>query len=197
MGVHLCSCPVFWPSVAWLALMWGHIWTTVLNSNKYSLLMHWLNTYCKFCLKKPDYYSVQIDKDKKHYELWNSIKEWKKLAKPLKYIEVCFSRDTSRLSFLYTLHKFHLHKVCCPYSSQSLANIGLYPGIKMLCDTLGCGQEREGHTWNCRAPIEISAHSSSSKDSGALMTMLARKRRINSSISNGSFNLSHRVDRAK
>lgn len=67
----------------------------------------------------------------------------------------------------------------------------------MLCHNLWLGQERKGHTWNRRAPIEISTHSSSSKDSGALMTMLARKRRINSSISNGSFNLSHRVDRAK
>lgn len=99
--------------------------------------------------------------------------------------------------FFYTLHKFHLHKVCCQYSSQRLAKISLSPRIQMLCDTLGHRQERKGHTWNFRAPIEISAHSSSSKDSGALTTMLARKRRINSSISNGSFNLSHSVDRAK
>lgn len=104
---------------------------------------------------------------------------------------------TGHITFFYTLHKFHLHKPCCPYSSQSLIKIGLSPGIKMLCDRLGHGQERKVHTWNCRAPIEISAHSSSSKDSGALMTMLARKRRINSSISNGSFNLSHRRDREK
>lgn len=84
-----------------------------------------------------------------------------------------------------------------PIFSQRLAKIGLSPRIKMLSDRLGHGQERTVHTWNCRAPIEISAHSSSSKDSGALMTMLARKRRINSSISNGSFNLSHRVDKEK
>lgn len=99
--------------------------------------------------------------------------------------------------FLYTLHKFHLHKLCRPCSSQSLAKIALSLRVKILCDRLGLGQERRVCTWNRRVPIEISAHSSSSKDSGALMTMLARKRLINSSISNGSSNLSHKGDREK
>lgn len=130
-----------WPSVAWFAAMWGYIWTTVLNSNKYSLLTCWLNMCCKRCLKKPDYYSVQIDKDKKCYELWNSIEVWRNMAKPPKYVEVCLSQDAS--GFFLTLHKFHLHKVCCPYSSQSLVKIDLFSGIKTLCNTLGHGQARE------------------------------------------------------
>lgn len=99
--------------------------------------------------------------------------------------------------FFYTLHKIHLRKLCRPCSSQSFTKTALSPGVKKLSDRPGLGQGRWVRTWNRRAPIEISAHSSSSKDSGALMTRLARKRRINSSISKGSSNLSHRVDKEK
>lgn len=40
-----------WPSVAWFAVTWGYICTTVLNSNKHSLLTCWLKMCCKLCLK--------------------------------------------------------------------------------------------------------------------------------------------------
>lgn len=86
---------------------------------------------------------------------------------------------------------------CGTHVSVKVLQELLSPGVKILGDWLGLGEGRWVRTWNCRAPIEISAHSSSSKDSGALMTMLARKRRINSSISKGSSNLSHRVGREK
>lgn len=109
--------------------MWIYLWTTVLNSNKYSLLMCWLTICCKFCLKKLDYYLVQIDKDKKPYELWNSIKVWRNMAKPLKYIEVCLPQGTSPffftrfINFTYTKRAAHilvkaLQKLVCLQESK-------------------------------------------------------------------------------
>lgn len=67
------------------------------------------------------------------------------MSKPFNYIEACLPQVTAWFGFwgfFYTLHKFHLHKLCRPCSSQRPAKNALSPGVKILCDRLGPGQER-------------------------------------------------------
>lgn len=47
---------------------------------------------------------------------------------------------TGHTLFFHTLHKFHLHKLCHPCSSQNFAKIALSPGVQVLWDRLGLGQ---------------------------------------------------------
>lgn len=113
------------------------------------------------------------------------------MSEPLSYIEACLLRVTAWLFFTYSINF-----IC----TNCATHVEVKTLQKLLClqwSKYFVIDKRCVCTWNCRAPIEISAHSSSSKGSGAAMIMLARKRRINSSISNGSSNLSHRDDREK